>query len=131
MLRREGTSGSGHWSDSLVAGTGMKGGQSSQAHGRCSSKKTNGPSDYLVTDTKKANGPSDYLVTDTKTSHEVCAVEGKIETRMSSSSSVENSTIRGCRAVALMCVLAKWYGAVVVEALHETPEPIEWKELHV
>ena len=30
-----------------------------------------------------------------------------------------------------MSVLAKWSAAVVVGLLHEEPEPIEWKELHV
>ena len=30
-----------------------------------------------------------------------------------------------------MSVLAKWYAAVAVGLLHEEPEPIGWKELHV
>ena len=30
-----------------------------------------------------------------------------------------------------MSLLAKWYAAGVVGLLHEEPEPLGWKELHV
>ena len=97
----------------------------------------------------KANGPSDCLVTEmlqTFPIESVCEITHRFEEMerrapqtwnvlrlvfLKMPDARQEKNLRGLRAVALMCVLSKWYTLVLVGLLHEETEPIEWEGLHV